>query len=50
MIKKEKGYDIWMNFVALKHIRKVKKDPYTLMHLIKTNIIALNKNLELAKN
>ena len=48
MIKKEKGYDIWMNFVALKHIRS-EKDPFTLMHLIKTNILTLNKNLELAK-
>jgi FlaA1/EpsC-like NDP-sugar epimerase len=46
-INKNKGYDIWMNFSALKHVRS-EKDPYTLMRLIDVNIINTYKTLKLA--
>ena len=48
MVNKNGGYDIWMNFAALKHVRS-EKDPYTLMRLVEVNIINTYKTLKLAK-
>ena len=48
MVSSKKGYDIWMNFVAIKHVRS-EKDIYTLINIIKTNILNLEKTLKLAK-
>ncbi len=47
MVKQNKGYDIWMNFVALKHVRS-EKDAFTLMHMVNTNIVNLKKTLDIA--
>jgi FlaA1/EpsC-like NDP-sugar epimerase len=41
------GYDIWMNFAALKHVRS-EKDPYTLMRLLEVNIMNTYKSLKIA--
>jgi FlaA1/EpsC-like NDP-sugar epimerase len=49
MVKKNGGYDIWMNFAALKHVRS-EKDPYTLMRLVEVNIINTYKTLIIAQN
>ena len=49
MVNKNGGYDIWMNFSALKHVRS-ERDPYTLMRLVEVNIINTYKTLILAKN
>jgi FlaA1/EpsC-like NDP-sugar epimerase len=40
-------YDYVINLCALKHVRS-EKDPYTLMRMIKTNILHTKKTLELA--
>ena len=42
------GYDIWMNFSALKHVRS-EKDVYTLMRLIEVNVINTFTTINLAK-
>ena len=47
MVKQNKGYDIWMNFVALKHVRS-EKDAFTLMHMVNTNLVNLKKTLDIA--
>ena len=38
-------YDYVLNLSALKHVRS-EKDPYTMMRMIKTNIINTDKTLE----
>ena len=37
LVKFHKGYDVWMNFAALKHVRS-EKDPFTLTRLLEVNI------------
>ena len=44
----DNGYDIWMNFSALKHVRS-EKDVYTLMRLIEVNVINTFATINLAK-
>lgn len=48
LLNKQKYYDIWLNFSALKHVRS-EKDPFTLMRLIEVNIINTFKTIEDAK-
>ena len=47
LVNNNNGYDIWMNFAALKHVRS-EKDPYTLMRLIEVNILNTFKTMQLA--
>ena len=42
------GYDYVLNLSALKHVRS-EKDPFTLMRLIKVNVLNTVKSIELAK-
>ena len=46
-INNGEGYDIWLNFSAMKHVRS-EKDAYSLMRLININIINTYKTLKLA--
>lgn len=44
-IENDGQYDYVLNLSALKHVRS-EKDPYTLMRMIKTNILNTNKTIE----
>ena len=46
---KNRSYDYVFNFSALKHVRS-EKDPYTLMRMLKVNILNPLKILKLSKN
>jgi FlaA1/EpsC-like NDP-sugar epimerase len=46
---KNRSYDYIFNFSALKHVRS-EKDPYTLMRMLKVNILNPLKILKLSKN
>ena len=48
LVKKNKGYDVWLNFSALKHVRS-ERDPLILMRMIEVNFENTCKMLELAK-
>ena len=48
LVKRNKGYDIWLNFSALKHVRS-ERDPFTLMRMIEVNFENTLKMLNLAK-
>lgn len=48
LVKKNKGYDIWLNFSALKHVRS-EREPLTLMRMVEVNFENTYKMLELAK-
>ena len=48
LIANEKSYDYVLNLSALKHVRS-EKDPYTLMRLIRVNILNTLKTIELTK-
>lgn len=49
MVKNTHGYDIWMNFAALKHVRS-EKDSHTLARLLEVNILNTYKTLKIAQN
>jgi FlaA1/EpsC-like NDP-sugar epimerase len=44
-IENDGRYDYVLNLSALKHVRS-EKDPYTLMRMIKTNVLNTNKTIE----
>ncbi len=48
-INKNKGYDVWLNFSALKHVRS-ERDPFILMRMLEVNFRNTYKMLKLAKN
>ena len=48
MLRSEKSYDYIFNLSALKHVRS-ERDPYTLMRMIKVNILDTIKSVQLAK-
>jgi FlaA1/EpsC-like NDP-sugar epimerase len=39
-LRAERGYDVVLNFAAVKHVRS-EKDPFSLMHMIQTNVLSL---------
>jgi FlaA1/EpsC-like NDP-sugar epimerase len=47
-LREHGGYDYVLNLSALKHVRS-EKDPYTLMRMIQTNIVATHNSIELVK-
>lgn len=49
LIKNTAEYDFVLNLSALKHVRS-EKDPYTLMRMVKTNIINTLDTIQLAKD
>lgn len=49
LIKNTDKYDYVLNLSALKHVRS-EKDPYTLMRMVKTNILNTIDTIHLAKN
>tara|TARA_X000000950_G_scaffold137966_1_gene171227 strand:- start:7532 stop:8725 length:1194 start_codon:yes stop_codon:yes gene_type:complete len=48
LVNKNKGYDIWLNFSAMKHVRS-ERDPLILMRMIEVNFENTLKMLKLAK-
>jgi FlaA1/EpsC-like NDP-sugar epimerase len=44
-LRSEKPYDYVLNFAALKHVRS-ERDPYSLMHMVHTNVVCLRDLLE----
>ena len=48
IIKKNKSYDVWLNFSALKHVRR--RDSFILMRMLEVNFENTYKMLNLAKN
>lgn len=44
-LKAQGGYDYFVNFAALKHVRS-ERDPYTLMRMVHTNVFSLKSLLE----
>lgn len=47
-INNNEGYDIWLNFSAMKHVRS-ERDPFTLMRMLEVNFENTFKMLKLAK-
>ncbi|MDA9559166.1 polysaccharide biosynthesis protein [Alphaproteobacteria bacterium] len=48
-INSNEGYDVWLNFSALKHVRS-ERDPFTLMRMLEVNFENTYKMLKIAKN
>lgn len=46
-VRNSPPYDHVLNFAALKHVRS-ERDPYTLMRMVRTNVLLTDRTLELA--